>query len=150
MDKLKRLRSHVSLTADLWSSNQNLGDLGVTAHFMDEEFELHKKIIAFKKISFPHTSYAVQDGITSCLMEWDMVDQLFTLTLDNASINNKAVKNMREALGVEMFFKGEHLHVKCAAHVLNIIVQAGLKVIPRAVEKVRDIIKVIQGMHKGP
>jgi len=110
------------LTADLWSSNQNLGYLGVTAHFVDEEFELQKKIISFKQISFPHTSYAVQDGITSCLVEWDLVGQLFTLTLDNASVNNRAVKDMCDALGSEMFFRGEHLHVRCAAHVLNIMV----------------------------
>jgi len=29
---------------------------------------------------------------------------------------------MRDALGSEMFFRGEHLHVRCAAHVLNIMV----------------------------
>ncbi|CAL5076589.1 unnamed protein product [Urochloa decumbens] len=127
-DQFTKLRSHVSLTAGLWSSNQNLGYLGVTAHFINEEFELKKKIIAFKQISFPHTSYAVQDGITSCLMEWELVDKMFTLTLDNASVNTKATKNMRDALGDQMFFGGEHLHVRCAAHVLNIMVQAGLKI----------------------
>jgi len=81
-----------------------LGYLGVTAHFIDEEFELQKKIISFKQISFPHTSYAVHDGITSCLVEWDLVGHLFTLTLDNATVNNRAVKDMRDALGSEMFF----------------------------------------------
>ena len=45
MDKFKRFIGHVSLTADLWSSNQNLGYLGVTEHFIDEELELKKKII---------------------------------------------------------------------------------------------------------
>ena len=45
LDKFKRFIGHVSLTADLWSSNQNLGYLGVTEHFIDEELELKKKII---------------------------------------------------------------------------------------------------------
>ena len=35
------------------------------------------------------------------------------------------------------------MHVRCAAHVLNIMVQAGLKVIPNAIGSVRDIIKVV-------
>lgn len=48
LQKIANLKSHVSLTDDLWSSNQNLGYLGVTAHYIDEEFELHKKIITFK------------------------------------------------------------------------------------------------------
>jgi hypothetical protein len=143
MDQFTKLKSHVSLTADLWSSNQNLGYLGVTAHFISEDFDLHKKIIAFKKISFPHTSYVVQDGITSCLLEWGLVGDLFTLTLDNASVNNRAMKDMRDALGSQMFFSGEHLHVRCSSHVLNIMVQAGLKVVPNAIRSVRDIIKVM-------
>jgi len=142
-EQFSKLKSHVSFTAELWSSNQNLGYLGVTAHFINEEFELQKKIIAFKQISFPHTSYAVQDGITSCLMEWELVGQLFTITLDNASVNNKATKDMCDALGDEVFFRGEHLHVRCVAHVLNIMVQVGLKVIPNAIGSVRDIIKVV-------
>ena len=41
-----------------------------------------------------------------------------------------------------MFFEGEHLHLRCAAHVLNIMVQAGLQVIPNAIKRIRDIIKV--------
>jgi hypothetical protein len=142
-DQFTKLKSHVSLTVDLWSYNQNLGYLGVTTHFINEEFELQKKILAFKQISFPHTSYAIQDGITSCLMECELVDHLFTLTLDNASANNKATRNMKVALGDEMFIRGEHLHVRCATHVLNIMVQAGLKFIPHAIGSVRDIIKVI-------
>lgn len=76
-------------------------------------------------------------------MEWELTEQLFTLTLDNANVNNKAVKDIRDALGVGMFFKGEHLHVKCAVHVLNIMVQAGVKVISNAIGRVRDIVKVI-------
>jgi hypothetical protein len=36
--KITKLKSHVSLTADLWSSNQNLAYLGVTAH-IDEELD---------------------------------------------------------------------------------------------------------------
>ena len=92
-DKITKLKSHVSLTADLWSSNQNLGYLGVTAHYIDEEFELQKKIIAFKQISYPHNSFVVQDGITACLMEWDLVDRVFSVTLDNASVNNRAIRD---------------------------------------------------------
>ena len=92
--KITKLKSHVSLTADLFLSNQNLGYLGVTTHYIDEEFELHKKIIAFKQISFPHNSFAVQDGITACLTEWDLVDRVFTVTLDNASMNNRAIRDL--------------------------------------------------------
>ncbi|CAD6226192.1 unnamed protein product [Miscanthus lutarioriparius] len=85
----------------------------------------------------------MQDGITACLMEWDLVDRVFTVTLDNASVNSRAIRDLRAALGAQMFFKGEHIYVRCAAHVLNIMVQARLQVIPNAVGRVRDIIMVV-------
>uniref|UniRef100_K4A3T1 Uncharacterized protein n=1 Tax=Setaria italica TaxID=4555 RepID=K4A3T1_SETIT len=31
-------------------------------------------------------------------MKWELIEQLFTLTLDNASVNNKAVKDIHDAL----------------------------------------------------
>jgi hypothetical protein len=84
----------------------------------------------------------VQDGITTCLMEWDLVDQVFSVTLDNASVNDRAIRDLCATLGPHMFFKGEHLQVRCASHVLNIMVQVGLQIIAYAIKRIRDIIRV--------
>ena len=54
---------------------------------------------------------------------------------------------MRDALVSKMIFQGEHLHVKCAAHMLNIMHQAGLKVIPNAIHRVRDITRLSHPHH---
>jgi hypothetical protein len=70
-------------------------------------------------------------------MEWDLGDRVFTMTLDNASMDNRAIRDLPAALGAQMFFKGEHIHVICAAHVLKIMVK------PNAIGRVRDIIKVV-------
>ncbi|KAB8109673.1 hypothetical protein EE612_046023, partial [Oryza sativa] len=140
---IEKLGSHVSLTADLWTSNHNLWYICVTTHYVNADFELKKFIISFKQISYPHTSYAVQDGLTSCLIEWDLIDKLFTLTLDNASVNDKAAKELRNTMGAEMFFKAEHFHVRCNAHILNIMVQNGTRLITSAIANVRDIVKTI-------
>ena len=40
---------------------------------------------------------------------------------------------------------GDFIHVRCGAHVLNLIVQAGLKAIEGAIEKVRDSVKYVRG-----
>ena len=40
---------------------------------------------------------------------------------------------------------GEHFHIGCCAHVLNLIVQDGLKGINEAVNKVRESIKYVRG-----
>ncbi|XP_076902358.1 zinc finger BED domain-containing protein RICESLEEPER 2-like [Bidens hawaiensis] len=45
-----------------------------------------------------------------------------------------------------MLCDGDFTHVRCSAHVLNLVVQAGLKVIEGSIEKVRDSVKYVRGI----
>ncbi|KAM3304009.1 hypothetical protein P3S67_015041 [Capsicum chacoense] len=40
--------------------------------------------------------------------------------------------------------EGEHLHVRCMAHILNLIVQDGLKEIDKSVKRVRQVVKYVK------
>ena len=40
---------------------------------------------------------------------------------------------------------GEFFHIRCCAHILNLIVQEGLKVVGPAINKIREIIKYVKG-----
>jgi hypothetical protein len=56
--KLRKLlnmsKSRISLTADMWTSNQTLGYLCVTAHYIDDEWKLFKQIIKFTLVESLH------------------------------------------------------------------------------------------------
>ena len=83
--------------------------------------------------------------ITNCLLEWGL-DNVFTITVDNASSNDVTVKEMSKKLsnwGTNIM-DGEHLHVRCMAHILNLIVQDGLKEIGKSVKLVRQAVKYIK------
>ena len=61
--------------------------------------------------------------ITNCLLEWGL-DNVFTITVDNASSNDVTVKEISKKLsnwGTNIM-DGDHLHVRCMAHILNLIV----------------------------
>ena len=62
------------------------------------------------------------------MLEWGL-DNVFTIKVDNASSNDVIVKQMSKKLSSwgTNIMDGDHLHVKCTAHILNLIVQDRLK-----------------------
>ncbi|KMT05895.1 hypothetical protein BVRB_7g165530 [Beta vulgaris subsp. vulgaris] len=66
-----------------------------------------------------------------------------SITLDNASANDVLSDAMTSELG--LICEGEYFHVRCYAHILNLVVQDGLKKIVDSVIKVRDTVKYCKG-----
>jgi hypothetical protein len=62
----------------------------VTAHYVTPDFKINKKIISFKEVKYPHSGFAIEEALESCLTEWGIRNKVFTLTLDNAGNNNAA------------------------------------------------------------
>ena len=75
-NELQTLDSHVCLTSDMWTSIQNLGYLVITAHYITPDFKIKKKIISFKEVMYPHTGFAIEEKLVSCLTEWGHTKQV--------------------------------------------------------------------------
>lgn len=123
--ELKSLDSRICLTSDMWTSVQKLGYMCVTAHYIDANFILKKKIISFKDVKYPHTKEGIEEALSRCLMDWGIKQKLFTITLDNASNNTGAVNNFLETQDHGLMFEGKDFHIRCSAHILNLVVQDG-------------------------
>uniref|UniRef100_A0A1S4DI49 Zinc finger BED domain-containing protein RICESLEEPER 2-like n=1 Tax=Nicotiana tabacum TaxID=4097 RepID=A0A1S4DI49_TOBAC len=84
-------------------------------------------------------------SISNCLLEWKL-DKVFTITMDNASSNDVTVKELSKKVDMwkTNMMSGEHLHVRCMAHILNLIVQNSLKEIDASVTRVRNIVRYVR------
>jgi hypothetical protein len=86
----------------------------------------------------PHTGEAICDALHKCLQSWDIDRRVSTVTLDNCSSNDVMIGLMETRLGTaNMLLKGKWLHMRCCAHILNLIVKDGLQVIGSAIESIR-------------
>uniref|UniRef100_A0A803MMC1 HAT C-terminal dimerisation domain-containing protein n=1 Tax=Chenopodium quinoa TaxID=63459 RepID=A0A803MMC1_CHEQI len=77
-----------------------------------------------------------------CLAKWKIDGKVGTFTLDNASYNNTMASEFKRQLvrnGNELLFCGEYFQIRCCCHIINLIVQDGLKLIYSVVDKIRAI-----------
>jgi hypothetical protein len=61
--------------------------------------------------------------------------KVFFITLDNASANDLCVVNLKPKLK-DLPCDGDLFHMRCCAHILNLIVQDGLKEITDTIQKI--------------
>ena len=79
------------------------------------------------------------------MQEWGIEGKVSTITVDNATYNDLAVKMLQDSLSFHKSFplKGQLFHVRCCAHILNLLVQDGLFEIQHIIENVRESVKYI-------
>ncbi|XP_022023193.1 zinc finger BED domain-containing protein RICESLEEPER 2 isoform X2 [Helianthus annuus] len=138
------------LTSDLWTSIATDGYLAITVHFMDKQWVLQKRVLSFSFMPPPHTGVALCEKVFSILVEWGIENKIFSMTLDNASSNDTFIGLLREQLNkkLPLVSRGNFFHLRCCAHILNLIVQDGLKQIDECIYKVRESIKYVKGSQQ--
>jgi hypothetical protein len=71
------------------------------------------------------------------LVEWNFDEKISTLTLDNCSTNDKVIPELVKKIGKsKLMLDGKLLHMRCAAHILNLIARDGLEVIKDSIAKI--------------
>ncbi|XP_022874249.1 zinc finger BED domain-containing protein RICESLEEPER 4-like [Olea europaea var. sylvestris] len=89
-------RQRVSLTTDTWTSIQNVNYMSLTAHFIDSDWTLNKRILSFCVVP-NHKGETIGKMIETCLQDWG-IEKVFTITVDNASSNDVDIAYLRRKL----------------------------------------------------
>ena len=137
----------ICLTSYLWTSLTTDGYICLTAYFISKDWVLIKRVLKFSFMPPPHNGNALSNMILNLLQEWGIDKKIFTITLDNASANGRCAELLKQKLNIKraILCEGEFLHLRCCAHILNLIVQDGLKEIDDAIEKVQNSVKYVRG-----
>ena len=128
----------ICLTYDIWTSLMHRGFLCITAHYIDSKWMLNKRIISFKTINIPHSGKNIATLINDEIIDLSIRDKIFTITLDNASNNDATIQRLKRFWQMKEDY-AKLFHVRCCAHILNLIVKDGLKQVDGTLEKSRDI-----------
>ncbi|KAL8554728.1 hypothetical protein ACS0TY_002790 [Phlomoides rotata] len=137
---IEKNTSKIAITTDTWTtSNQKKGYMAITAHFIDETWKLRSRIIRFIYVPCPHTAEVLCDVLVDCLMDCYIDRKLSTLTLDNCTTNDVMINLILNKLDNQsLWLEGSLLHMRCCAHILNLIVRDGLDVIGDGIENIHS------------
>lgn len=140
-------KQRVSLTTDIWvSQTTSCNYMVVTGHWIDASWEMQKRILQFKVIT-DHKGDTIAGQLKDCLDEWG-IEKVFTVTADNAKGNDKALKVFTEGLRLRgpesLVLNGDLLHMRCCAHILNLIVGDGLKKVNKSIVAIRNSVKYVR------
>lgn len=110
----------------MWTSLQNIHYMVVTWHFVDSNFKLNKYILSY--VPPPYSGVNIFDSLFKCLKEWNIETKVASLTVDNAKNNDVVARTMRENFKLQKKLQLDVtlFHVRCCAHILNLLVQDGL------------------------
>lgn len=114
----------------------------ITAHFIDASWKLKKLILGFKYIT-DHKGQTISTVLLECLADWG-IEKIFCITVDNATANSSALRKFKTSFGLlgndAMVLSGDYMHLRCSAHIINLIVKDGLAAVDVNVSAIRNAI----------
>ena len=93
-DYFKRNNFRMCFTTDCWTSLQNKCFMCLTAHWIDDDWILQKRILNFCEIE-DHKGATIAKTLEDCIFNWG-IDKVFSITVDNASANDSALAILKK------------------------------------------------------
>ncbi|XP_060670771.1 zinc finger BED domain-containing protein RICESLEEPER 2-like [Ziziphus jujuba] len=137
-------KQKVSLTTDTWTYIQNVCYMSLTAHYVDDDWMLHKRILSFCVIP-NHKGEAIGKLIEVYLHDWG-IEKVFIITLDNASANNNLIAYLKRKMvhWKSCVLDADFLHIRCSAHIFNLIVCESLKELDDSIASIRNTVRYVR------
>ena len=81
------------------------------------------------------------------MIDWG-IESLFTITVDSVNANEKTInylkKKLRNWCWDLLVLNGSYLHVRCSAHIINLIVKNGLDMVKTSIDSIYNAVKYVR------
>ncbi|CAG8631490.1 4121_t:CDS:2, partial [Scutellospora calospora] len=115
--------------------------MAITIHFIDENWNLQHFVLDIFHFKRSHTGKIIADKLYNLLEEFEIETKVIALTTDNSSNMISAANFLQDKLT-------DFCHYRCIAHILNLVVSAGLNLLDNSIKKLRKLIKMIRKSPK--
>ena len=122
----------------MWTSDTGAPYMVLTGHWINNEWDLKHAVIAFQRLSHPHTGEEIQKATLKILKEFSIATKASTITIDNGANQVSAMKKLSTILLNEL--KVDFNVLRCGAHTIVFVVNAGLSKFKPIIDKVRSFV----------
>ncbi|XP_021899299.1 zinc finger BED domain-containing protein DAYSLEEPER [Carica papaya] len=135
----------VCLSMDLWTSNQTLGYVFITGHFIDSDWKLQRRLLNVVMEPYPDSDTALSHAVAACLSDWNLEGKLFSVTF-NHPLDEAGLENLRPLLCTKnpLILNGQLLLVNCISRTLGSIAKDVLGAGQEIIKKIRDSVKYVK------
>lgn len=130
----------------MWTSGTGAPYIVLTGHWVNNEWDLKYAVIAFQRLPHPHTGEVIQKATLKILKEFSIAAKAITITIDNGANQVSAMNKLSSALLEEL--KVEFNVLRCGAHTIALVVNAGLSKFKPLIDKVRSFVIEIRKSPK--
>jgi hypothetical protein len=143
ISEISQINSKISLTTDIWTSEISKDCyLGVTMHYIDNNWELKNLLLDLIPINGSHTAGLITSKLLQILEEFNINNNILALTTDNGSNMIACGSQLATELD-EKFNNMAFTHYRCAAHIINLAVKAGMNYVGNEIKKLcQFVVKV--------
>src|SRR5204863_1335905 len=117
--------------------------LGITIHYIDSDWRLRNFLLDIIPFTVSHSGINISREIMKVLDQFNISNKIIALTTDNESAMLVCGKEIASTLDIE-FSTMIFAHYRCAAHVLNLGVKQGLKLLDESINKARKLMSSIK------
>jgi hypothetical protein len=102
-DKLKKqlaaIESRVCLSFHFWTcSASSRTFVSLTAHYMDDRWNLITKLLNFCHLDSPHDNFELSRKVFGFLQDWGIEKNIFSITVNNALAKDDDLQNLKHRL----------------------------------------------------
>src|SRR4030095_2140389 len=96
-ERLRNAGGKISVTLDCWTSPNNTAFLGITAHYIDNDWALQSFLLDFVPLPGDHTGENLCEAFVGVCERRGILDKLQGVTTDNASNIGSLLTCLRKA-----------------------------------------------------
>ncbi|OMO57743.1 putative Zinc finger, BED-type [Corchorus olitorius] len=138
------------LTLDMWTSNQTLGYVFITGHFIDSDWKLQRRIFNVIMEPYPDSDSTLSHAVAACLADWSLEGKLFSLTF-NHPLTEAGLDNLRPLLCTKnpLILNGQLLLGNCIARTLGNMAKDVLGAGQEIIKKIRDSVNLLKPLFEA-